>query len=155
MGPGRDSSTFDRSFDGTETGDTALDEHFSRCGLSPIPCMLDYEEPRRKWMAQDVTSQTGSGVDVYSTIVVDDEASQGAESDASGRRNFAFNFRTVDNEMQVVPRSSPPGGIGVTYVASDGFVTDLEDDSLAADSMSDPHLSGLCGRCNETGLQES
>ena len=146
VGPGKDSSTFDRSFDGTETGDTALDEHFSRCGLSPIPWVLDHEEPRRKWTAKDVTSQTGSDVDVSSTIVVDDEQSRGAESDA-------FNFKTGDNEMQVVPRSGKPGGVGVAYLASGGFVMDLEDQSLGADSVSDPHLSGACGRCTEAGFK--
>ena len=90
VGPGKDSSTFDRSFDGTETRDTALDEHFSRCGLSPIPWVLDDEKPRRKWTTEDVTSQTGSDVDVSSTIVVEDEAPRGAKSEAPGRRNFAF-----------------------------------------------------------------
>ena len=137
-GPGKDSSTFDRSFDGTQTGDTALDEHFSRCGLSPIPWVLDDEEPRRKW-----TTHTGSNVNMSSTIVIDDEASGGAESDAPDKRNFTFNFQTGDNEMQVVPRSSPPGGDGVAYLAPDGFIIDFEDSSLVIDS---------CGRCNETGF---
>ena len=153
VGPGKDSSTFDRSFDGTETRDTALDEHFSRCGLSPIPWVLDDEKPRRKWTTEDVTSQTGSDVDVSSTIVVDDEAPRGAKSEAPGRRNFAFNFQAGDNETQVVPRSSPPGGVAVAYLASVGFVMNIEDQSLVADSVSDLHLSGLCGRCSETGFK--
>ena len=64
-----------------------------------------------------------------------------------------LNFQAGDNETQVVPRSSPPGGVAIAYLASGGFVMNIEDQSLVADSVSDLHLSGLCGRCSETGFK--